>query len=128
MSASVSSRVLFEVSNTTGLGVRLDPAELGIEIWKSREQLEQHRLELLVGLVDLVDQQDDGLRRGDRRHQRSGEQELLAEDVVLDVLPAGAVGLGLDPQQLLAVVPLVQGLGLVEALVALQPHERRGSR
>ena len=34
-----------------------------------------------------------------------------------------SVGLGLDPQQLLAVVPLVQRLGLVEALVALQPHE-----
>ena len=32
--------------------------------------------------------------------------------------------LGLDPQQLLAVVPLVQRLGLVEALVALQAHER----
>ena len=38
-------------------------------------------------------------------------------------LPAGVVGLGLDPQQLLAVVPLVQRLGLVEALVALQPHQ-----
>ncbi len=36
------------------------------------------------------------------------------------------VGLGLDAQQLLAVVPLVQRLGLVEALVALQAHERRG--
>ncbi len=32
--------------------------------------------------------------------------------------------LGLDPQQLLAVVPLVQRLGLVEPLVALQAHER----
>ena len=38
-------------------------------------------------------------------------------------VPAGPVGLGLDPQQLLAVVPLVQRLGLVEPLVALQPHE-----
>ena len=36
---------------------------------------------------------------------------------------AGARRLGLDPQQLLAVVPLVQRLGLVEALVALQAHE-----
>ncbi len=33
------------------------------------------------------------------------------------------VALGLDPQQLLLVVPLVQRLGLVEALVALQPDE-----
>jgi hypothetical protein len=30
---------------------------------------------------------------------------------------------GLDPQQLLLVVPLVQRLGLVEALVALQPDQ-----
>ena len=50
------------------------------------------------------------------------EQELLAEDVVLDVLPAGLAA-GLDPQQLLAVVPLVQRLRLVEALVALQAHQ-----
>ena len=33
--------------------------------------------------------------------------------------------LGLDPQQLLLVVPLVEGLGLVETLVALQPDESR---
>ena len=50
------------------------------------------------------------------------EQELLAEDVVLDVVPA-ALAAGLDPQQLLAVVPLVQRLRLVEALVALQADQ-----
>ena len=107
---------------------RLDPAQLGDRDLEVAQQLEQHRLELLVGLVDLVDQQHDRLGRGDRLQQRAGEQELLAEDVVLDGLPAGALGLGLDPQQLLAVVPLVQRLGLVEALVALQAHERRARR
>ena len=35
------------------------------------------------------------------------------------------VAVGLDAQQLLLVVPLVEGLGLVEALVALQPDEAR---
>ena len=105
------------------LRARVDAAELGDRDLEVRQQLEQHRLELLVGLVDLVDQQHDRLLGGDRRQQRPREQELLAEDVVLDRLPAGAVGLGLDAQQLLAVVPLVQRLGLVEALVALQPHE-----
>ena len=50
------------------------------------------------------------------------EQELGAEDVLLDVVPAGLAA-GLDPQQLLAVVPLVHRLRLVEALVALQPHQ-----
>ena len=107
------------------LRARRDPAQLGDRDLEVREQLEQHRLELLVGLVDLVDQQHDRLGGPDRREQRPGEQELLAEDVVLDLRPAGVVGLGLDPQQLLAVVPLVERLGLVEPLVALQPHERR---
>ena len=63
---------------------RLDDAELGDRDLEVGEDLEQHRLELLVGLVDLVDQQDDRLGRGDRREQRAGEQELLAEDVVHD--------------------------------------------
>ena len=105
------------------VGARLDPSELGHRDLEVRQHLEQHRLELLVGLVDLVDQQHHRLLGGDRRHQRPGEQELLAEDVVLDAVPAGAVGLGLDPQQLLAVVPLVQRLGLVQPLIALQANE-----
>ncbi len=33
------------------------------------------------------------------------------------------LAVGLDAQQLLLVVPLVEGLGLVEALVALQPDQ-----
>src|SRR5579863_7436818 len=103
--------------------LRLDAAKLRDRDLEVRQQLEQHRLELLVGLVDLVDQQDDRALGADRGEQRAREQELLAEDVVLDLRPAGVAGLGLDPQQLLAVVPLVQRLGLVEALVALQPHQ-----
>ena len=70
---------------------RLDAAQLRDRDLEVREDLEQHRLELLVGLVDLVDEQHDRLGRGDRRHQRALEQELLAEDVVLDLLPAGVV-------------------------------------
>src|SRR4051795_7263167 len=104
-------------------GARLEAAELGDRDLEVGEELEQHRLELLVGLVDLVDEQHDRLLGGDRAHQRALEQELFAEDVVLDLLPAGALGLGLDAQELLAVVPLVERLGLVEALVALQAHE-----
>src|SRR4051794_17217939 len=106
------------------LRARLDAAELGDGDLEVAEDLEQHRLELLVGLVDLVDEQHDRLGAGDRRHERALQQELLAEDVVLDLVPAGVVAaLGLDAQQLLAVVPLVERLGLVEALVALQAHE-----
>ena len=102
---------------------RLDPSELRDRDLEVGEHLQQHRLELLVGLVDLVDQEHHRLLGGDRRHQRARKQELLAEDVVLDSVPAGAGGLGLDSQQLLAVVPLIQSLRLVQALVALQAHQ-----
>jgi len=102
---------------------RLEAAQLGDRELEVAQQLEQHRLELLVGLVDLVDEQDDRLLGGDGRHERALQQELGAEDVVLDRVPAGALRLGLDAQELLAVVPLVQRLGLVEALVALQAHQ-----
>src|SRR4051812_9569264 len=98
-------------------------AQLGDRDLEVGQELEEHRLELLVGLVDLVDQQDDRLLGRDRAHQRPLEQELLAEDVVLHLLPARALGLRLDAQELLAVVPLVERLGLVEPLVALQAHE-----
>ena len=101
---------------------RRDLAQLGDRDLEVGEQLEQHRLELLVGLVDLVDQQHHRLGAGDRLHQRPLEQELLAEDVAVDLLPAGLAA-GLDPQQLLAVVPLVERLGLVEPLVALQADQ-----
>ena len=69
---------------------RRDLAQLGDRDLEVGEQLEQHRLELLVGLVDLVDQQDDRLGAGDRLHQRPLEQELLAEDVAVDVAPSRA--------------------------------------
>jgi hypothetical protein len=111
LSASVSSRELF------------DPPQFGNRDLEVGQELQQHRLELLVGLVDLVDQQDDRSLRRDRGKQRPREQELLAEDVVLHLGPAGAVGLRLDPQQLLAVVPLIHRLGFVEPLVALQAHQ-----
>src|SRR3954447_5701276 len=75
------------------VGPRLDAAELGDGDLEVREHLQEHRLELLVGLVDLVDEEHHGLRRGDRRHERPGEQELLAEDVLLDVGPAGLAAL-----------------------------------
>ena len=105
------------------MALGLDHAELGNRDLEVRQHLEQHRLELLVGLVDLVDQQHHRLLGDDRLQQRAGEQELLAEDVVLDLLPGRLLRLGLDPQQLLAVVPLVEGLGLVEPLVALEADQ-----
>ena len=68
----------------------LDHAELGDRDLEVGEDLEQHRLELLVGLVDLVDQQHDRLGRGDRLEQRPGEQEVLGEDVLRTFAPSSA--------------------------------------
>src|SRR3954447_6138074 len=105
------------------MGPRLHHAQLGYRDLEVRQDLEQHRLELLVGLVDLVDQQHHRVIGGYGGEERAGEEELLAEDVLLDLLPTGVGRLGLDPQQLLAVVPLVEGLGLVETLVALEADQ-----
>src|SRR3954468_18096011 len=79
-----------------GMGARLDTAELGGGDLEVREDLQEHRLELLVGLVDLVAERGAGVVGGEGGHRRAGEQELLAEDDVLDVGPAGLAVLGLD--------------------------------
>jgi MoxR-like ATPase len=76
--------------------------------------------------VRELDQEHDRILCGDGLQQGSGEQELVREDVVLDLLPGVSVPpLGLDPQQLLLVVPLEERLGLIQALVALQADEPR---
>src|SRR5581483_538389 len=72
------------------------------------------------------DQQHNRILGADRLEEWTGEQEVLSEDVLLDVGPRCLlvlVALDLDAQELLLVVPLVERLGLVEALVALQPDE-----
>ncbi len=106
-------------------------ADLGHRHLEVGEQLEQEALELLVGAVELVDEQHrrplvagvDGLQ------QRPLEQELLAEDVTGDPPgPLAGVAAGLDLEQLPRVVPLVDRLAEVEALVALEADERRQER
>ena len=102
------------------------------------EQFQQHRLERLVGTVDLVDKQHHRFRRAHRLKQRARREEPLGEedaflraDPLDGVLQVGGVGddladlfaQDLRVQQLLAVVPFVQRLGLVLALIALQPQQ-----
>ncbi len=104
--------------------LRLDRAEFRDRDLVVREDLQQERLGLDLDSVDLVDEQDDWLFRTNGLEQRTGQQELVAEDVVAEIGPVLiAATLGLDAQQLLLVVPLVQRLGLVEAFVALQPDQ-----
>ena len=89
------------------------------------EDLQQQGLGLDFHAVDLVDEEHDRLLGPDGLEQRASEEELLAEDVVVDVDPSRRrlATVGLDAQELLLVVPLVERLGLVEALVALQADE-----
>ena len=101
-----------------------DRAQLGNRHLEVGEHLEQQRLGLDLHPVDLVDEEHDRLLGADRLEQRAGEEERLAEDVGLDVGPARLVlAVDLDPEELLLVVPLVERLGLVEPLVALEPDE-----
>ena len=89
------------------------------------EDLEQECLELLVGSVDLVDEQDRRHRVVvvDRVEQRTAQQELRAEHVLLGADAVLALADQPDMQQLARVVPLVRGMGEVDALVALQPDQ-----
>ncbi len=100
-----------------------DGAELGDRHLVLGEDLEQQRLGLDLDPVDLVDQQHHRVIGADRLEQRAGEEELVGEDVVVDLAPAVGALVGLDAQELLLVVPLVERLGLVEPLVALQPDQ-----
>ena len=98
-----------------------DGAQLGDGHREVGQHLQQQTLDFDVGLVGLVDQQHGGLGAPDRGQQRPRQQEFLGEHVGLGLIPV--VGAGLDTQDLLGVVPLVERAGLVDALVALQADQ-----
>ena len=104
--------------------------ELGDRDLPVREHLEQVGLELVVGAVDLVDEQHRrrALARLDRPQQRPLDEEALLVQLGLEGVgrPPGRLAAGLGgPQveELAAVVPVVDGLGGVDALVALQADQ-----
>ena len=105
-------------------------AELGHRDLEVGQHLEQVGLELVVGTVDLVDQQH--RRRTlavlDRPQQRALDEESLLVEVGLERVGAAAGRLagrlgGAQVEQLAGVVPVVDGLGGVDALVALEPDQ-----
>ena len=102
-----------------------DRPELGNRDLEVREHLEQEGLELLVGAVDLVDEEHDRPVGVDRLEQRAADEELRPEELLLG---DGALLRGADVQELARVVPLVDGVRDVEALVALQPDQARVER
>jgi hypothetical protein len=110
-----------------GPHARGDGPELGHRHRPVRQDLEEEGLELVVGPVDLVDEED--RRRSltvvaDGPQQRPAHQEPLVVEPVLDVVGTLPRGLGRPQvQELAGVVPLVHGLRDVDALVALEADE-----
>jgi hypothetical protein len=96
------------------------------------QKLEQKRFELVVGAIDLVDEQHDPAlaRRFERGQQRPPDQEVVGIQIggAIAQRPFRTVAQRLrqpNRQQLFAVVPIVRGGGEIESLVALQPQEPR---
>jgi len=100
-----------------------DRAQLGDRHLELRQQLQQEGLELVVGAVDLVDQQDDRPLALQRLQQRPAQQEAAREQLAL----VDAAGGGAQRQQLAGVVPVVERLVDVDPLVALQPDQTRAA-
>ncbi len=102
---------------------RLDRADLRDGDLVVGEKLEQERLELVVGAVDLVDQEHRAVGTAEARGgaaARSGTRRHRCP-------PRSPVALRLaDGEQLARMVPLVERLRRVDALVALQADESRG--
>ena len=100
----------------------------GTVTWKSDEQFEQERLELVVRAVNLVNQEDG---RGveaviNRLQERAADEELGPEEVLQRLLAVAARRLDeADFQHLPRVVPLIQRVGDINALVALEADEAR---
>ena len=81
-------------------------------------------LEFLIGAVDLVNEENDGIFRLDGFEQGAAQQIVLLKNVVLALLGGQILALGnLDGQELPLIVPFVNGGGDIETLVALKPDQ-----
>jgi len=100
-----------------------DRAELGHGDLEVAEHLEEQSSTSTSALSVSSTSRTVGSSRRIAVSNGRGEEEFLAEDVVVGLFPLLAVTGRLDAQELLAVVPLIQRPGLVQALVALEPDE-----
>src|SRR2546423_2309536 len=93
------------------------------------QQLEQVGLELLVGSVDLIDEEHGGRTVArDRLEKRAPDQEALAVDAVAGFIGAPFALRETDLKYLPRIVPVVYGRRDVEALVALETDELSAER
>src|SRR4051812_4753626 len=102
---------------------RAHRSELGDRYGGLTEQLEQECLEVVVGAVDLVDQEYRGTWAWmlERLQQRPADQVLGTEQGALTERFLVRLGQP-DAQQLAWVVPFVERLRGVDPVVALEPH------
>ena len=135
-SASPRSRSLFEVRITVGAATADNGAEFRNGDLEIAENFQQQRFELGVRLVDFVDQQHAAGGLLQRLQQRPRLDEFLGEEHVAEIVQAAPapssqrrraaehfaelVLQDLRVQKLLGVFPLVERLGLVQPLIALQ--------
>ena len=105
------------------LRARLDAPSSGIEIWKSdstSSSIASNSWSVLsISSISSTTGSSEAIAFSSGRVSRNSSPKMSSWT---SSQPASG-RLGLDPQQLLAVVPLVQRLGLVEALVALQADQ-----
>ena len=99
-----------------------DPPDLGDRHGELREDLQQERLELVVGAVELVHQEHRIAPRTDRRQEWPLDEELGTEQILDALLGVDGVHRA-DRDQLPGVVPFVQSLRGVDPLVALQADQ-----
>ena len=126
LSASDSSRVALEVSTTNGVRSAVMVPSSGTVTAKS-DSTSSSRPSISMSALSVSSISSTvGLGAPDGGQQRPGEQELLAEHVVL--VWSQSSGPGLNTQYLLGVVPLVERAGLVDALVALQTDQPGAGR
>src|SRR5215204_5776607 len=105
-----------------------DGAELGDGDGEVREDLQEKSFELVVGAIHLVYEQHGRHRPPvlQRLQERTAYQELAVVEVALDaflIFTSEGFG-GADVEELAGVVPFVDGLVDVYALVALEADER----
>ena len=121
LSASDNSRVALEVNSTNGARSAVMVPSSGTVTAKS-DSTSSSRPSISMSALSVSSiSRTVGSVRANRGQQRPRQQEFLTEHIGFRLLPVAMPGL--DPQDLLGVVPLVERACLVDTLVALQPHQ-----